>query len=197
MKMKYRCLSLLLLLTQLPAFVAMASEEEGGANVFAGDIGNVIWTWLVFLIVVFILGKYAWKPILAQLQTREEFILESLAKAEEARIRAESQAEEYKQKLAEARAEATAIVDEGRRDAEVVKQKIESKARADAESSLERAKREIGIAKETAVKDLYSVAGDLAVGVASKIIHKELTATDHERLIADSIAKLEGQSPAN
>ena len=186
------------LVTLLPVAASLASDAEGGSpSIFAGDIGNVVWTLVIFFAVLFILGKFAWGPILEQLQAREEFIHDSLAKADEARNAAERQLKEYEQKLAEARAEATAIVDEGRRDAEVVKQKIESEARAEADSSLKRAKREIRIAKETAVKDLYSVAGDLAIGVAGKIIHKELTAADHERLIADSIAKLEDQAPTN
>ncbi len=186
------------LVALLPVAVSLASDAKGGSpSIFAGDIGNVVWTLVIFFVVLFILGRFAWGPILSQLQARENFIHDSLAKADEARAAAASQLKEYEQKMAAARAEAAAIVDEGRRDGEVVKQKIESDARAEAEAALERAKREIGIAKETAIKDLYGVAGKLAVGVAGKIIHKELSATDHEQLIADSIAKLESQTPAN
>lgn len=188
-------LSFGMLCAAVPAWAAEQGKSEGG--LFAGDIGNVFWTVLIFGIVLVILGKFAWGPILSQLQAREEFIHDSLAKADEARTAAERQLKEYEKKMAAARAEATAIVEEGRRDGDVVKQKIESDARAEAEATLERVKREISIAKETAVKDLYAVAGKLAVGVAGKIIHKELSAADHEQLIAQSIDQLERQTPAN
>ena len=86
-----------------------------------------------------------------------------------------------------AKFEATAIVDEGRRDAVVVKQRIEEDAQREADKRLERAKREIQIATETATKELYLVAARLATDMAGKMIGRELTPQDHERLIAESL----------
>jgi F-type H+-transporting ATPase subunit b len=187
-----------LLLALLPTAATFASSAEGASpGIFSGDIGNVFWTLVIFFIVLFVLGKYAWGPILERLQAREDFIHEALAKADKAQTAAEAQFKEYEAKLAQARAEATAIVEEGRRDAEVVKQKIESDARTEAQTMLVRAKREIEIARDTAIKDLYGVAGKLAIGVAGKIIGEQLKESDHERLIADAIEQIEGRSASN
>ncbi len=171
--------------------VALASGGEGGtANPFAGDVGNAIWTLVIFFLVVIVLGKFAWGPILSALQKREDFITDSLASAKKDRTDAEARLAEYTTKLDEARAEATALVDEGRRDAEVLKKKIEEDAKTEADKMLDRAKREIGLATDTAIKDLYDLSGKLAVGIASKIIRKELDGQQHNRLIAESIDEL-------
>ena len=90
-----------------------------------------------------------------------------------------------------ARAEATAIVDEGRRDAEVVKRRIEEEAKSEAKAILERGKREIAIATDTAVKELYTLGAKLAIEVAGRILRKELNPHEHERLIVESIDELQ------
>lgn len=183
----------------LAAAPAVAAEHGGGGNIFAGDLGNAIWTVVVFLVVLFVLGRYAWGPLLSGLQEREKFIHDSLAQARADREAAEARLKEYEARLAQARAEATGIVEEGRRDAETVKARIEAQAREEADRMIERAKREIGIARDTAVKDLYVLAGRLATDAAARIIRKELSAADHERLVSEAIAAIEadrGAGPA-
>ena len=106
-----------------------------------------------------VLGKFAWGPILKALQARESFIHDALAKAKRDRDEAEARLREYEERLATARAEATAIVDEGRRDAEVVKRKIEEAAKVEADKMIERARREIQLATVTATKELYDLSG--------------------------------------
>jgi len=178
------------------AFVALpvlASEGGEPGGVFAGDVGNVLWTLVIFGAVVFVLGKFAWKPILSGLQAREEFIRSSLEEARRDRADAEARLKEYEDRLNTARTEATAIVEEARRDADSVQRRIEEEADAEAERILERARREIAIAKETAVKELYSLSAKLTADVAGKILAREITPQDHERLIRESIERLGGQ----
>lgn len=185
------------LLTLALAAPAFAQEHGGGGgenNLFAGDVGNAIWTLVIFLLVVFVLGKFAWGPILNTLQTRESFIHDALAKAKRDRDEAEARLREYEARLASARTEATAIVDEGRRDAEVVKRRIEADAKAEGDKIIERAKREIQIATDTATKELYQLSARLATDMASRVVGRELTAQDHDRLIAEAIDGLEGKS---
>ncbi len=171
-----------------PALAAEAEHGGGSAsNPFAGDLGNAIWTLIIFVIVLIVLGKFAWGPILNTLQARETFIRESLETAKRDRDEAEARLREYEERLAQARAEATAIVEEGRRDAVVVKQRIEEDAQLEADKRLERAKREIQIATETATKELYLLSARLATDMAGKMIGRELTPQDHERLIAESL----------
>ncbi|MHC4089981.1 MAG: F0F1 ATP synthase subunit B [Planctomycetota bacterium] len=134
--------------------------------------------------------KFAWKPILTALQKREEFIRNSLAEAKKDREETEAKLKQIEERLHTARDEAAAIVEEGRRDGEVVKRKAHQDARQEAEAMLERAKREIGLARDTAVKELYDLTARLATEAASRIIDKELDAKEHERLIAESIDQL-------
>ncbi|HEY0515296.1 MAG TPA: F0F1 ATP synthase subunit B [Thermoanaerobaculia bacterium] len=175
---------LMLLMTALPA---LAAEAEGEPSLFAGDLGNSVWTILIFVLVLIILGKFAWGPILKTLQARESFIHEALAKAKRDRDEAEARLREYEERLAKSRAEATAIVDEGRRDAEVVKRKIEEAAKVEADKMIERARREIHLATVTATRDLYQLTAKLATDLAARVIGRELSAQDHERLIAEAI----------
>lgn len=178
------------LLVQVVVATAASAAEGGESNLFAGDIGNAVWTLVIFLVLLAVLGKFAWGPLLSTLQQRETFIRDSLLQAKKDREEAEARLAEYTEKLSEARGEATAIVEEGRRDAEVVKGRIEEEARAEADKMIERAKREIQLAQQTAIKDLYEVGGRLATEVASKVIRREISAADHERLIAESIQDL-------
>ncbi len=168
----------------------MAAEGADSPSLFTGDLGNIFWSLLTFLLVLVVLGKFAWQPILGALQKREDFIRDSLQQAKTDREEAQTLLKQYADKIEAARAEATAIVEEGRRDGGVVKVKIEEDARVEAKAMIERAKREIGLATDTAVKELYTLSANLATGVASRIISKELSAADHERLISESIAEL-------
>lgn len=175
---------------------AAVASEGGNDNLFAGDLGNAIWTVVIFVVLLVVLRKFAWGPLLEGLQKRETFIRESLEKAKADREAAEAHLEEYAAKLRQARSDASGIVEEGRRDAEALKQKIESDARAEADLVVERARREIELAKRAAVKEIYSVAGRLATQAASKIVRRELKAEDHQRLIEESIREL-GELDAN
>jgi F-type H+-transporting ATPase subunit b len=179
----------LFLLSALAIAVPALAAEGGEAppSLLAGDLGNSFWTILIFVLVLVVLGKYAWGPILKTLQARESFIHEALAKAKADRDAAEARLREYEERLATARAEATAIVEEGRRDAEAVKRKIEEEAKHASDQAIERAKREIQLATAAATKDLYQLSARLATDLAARVIGRELTPQDHDRLIAEAI----------
>jgi F-type H+-transporting ATPase subunit b len=176
-----------------PAAIAAVSpveSPEAANNVFAGDIGNALWTVVIFVLVLVVLGKFAWGPLLAGLQAREAYIREALETARRDRKEAESRLREYEEKLAASRTEATAIIDEGRRDAEAVKRKIEEHAREESAKMIERARREIDAAATEATRQLYALSAHLATELAARIIGRELDAKDHERLIEESIAEI-------
>jgi F-type H+-transporting ATPase subunit b len=197
-KTKTLLLTLALGLAALPALAAKAAEaapEGGGNSPFAGDIGNAVWTVVIFGLVLVVLGKFAWGPILKALQSRETFIRESLEKAQSDRLEAEARLKEYLDKINASRAEATAIVDEGRKDAEAVKHRIEQDAREEAEKIIARGKHEIELATATAVKELYTTSAKLATELAGRILAREIKPQDHERLIADAIDELSRQQP--
>lgn len=171
---------------------AAFAAEEGQGNLFAGDVGNAVWTLAIFVLVILVLGKFAWGPMLRGLQQREEFIRRSLAEAKQDREAAEARLEEYEMKLAQAGSEANQIVDEGRRQGEELQARMEDKARQESEKMVERARREIELAKQAAIKDLFATSADLATEIASRILRREVSAGDHERLISESIDELGG-----
>ncbi len=180
--------------------VGIAAATEGGGSqnpIESGTFANAIATVITFGIVVLILGKLVWPHVLKALKDRENFIRESLESAKRDREEAEKRLKEYEAQIANARQEATAIVEEGRRDSEVLRRKMQDDAKKEADAIMVRAKREIGIARDTAVMDLYSVSGKLAADLAGKILKKELDASAHDRLIQESIdqiSKLESRN---
>jgi len=176
---------------------ALAAGEHGDeTNIFNADIGNLVFTFIIFGIVVYILGKFAWKPVLNVLNEREKRIFGSLEDAKREREAAEKLLAEYKAQLDKAREEATAIVAEGRRDAEVAARRVQDEARREAEQILERARREIQLATDSARKVLHDEASELAVRVASGIIRKELSAADHRQLVDESLKRMRDSGQA-
>jgi F-type H+-transporting ATPase subunit b len=175
-----------------------ADEAHGGhaedANpIESGTLANAISTLITFGVLLFILGKFVWPHVLKALKDRESFIRDSLTSARQEREEAQRLLSEYKTQLERARQDATRIVDEGRRDAEVVRRQIMDDARGEADATLKRAKREIEIARDTAVKDLYTMAGDLATSLSARILKKELDPAAHDRLIQEALDQLASQ----
>lgn len=169
---------------------------EGQSSVFAGGIGNSIITLAVFLTVVYILGKYAWPPLLKTLEERERTIRDALESARRERLEAERLLVEYRKQLEQARVEATAIVEEGRRDADAVRRRVQDEARAEAQATLERAKREIQLATDAAVTELYSRSADLSVKIASTVIEKSLSVDDHRKLVDETLERMKASGAA-
>ena len=178
------------LLASSAALAAEGGAPEAGVSVFAGDVGNALWTVIIFVLVLVVLGKYAWGPLLAGLQKREAYIRESLEAARRDRDESEARLREYEERLAAARGEATAIIDQGRQDAEAVKRKIEELAKQEAAKMIERARREIDAATAEATRQLYALSAQVATELAARIIGRELEAKDHQRLIAESIEEI-------
>lgn len=164
------------------------AEQE--PKILTGDLGNVFWTATIFIALLIVLRATAWKPILSALQQREKFITESLESAKRDRVEAQRVLAEYSKKVDQARSEASVIVDEGRRDAEEVRKRIHVEAKSEADAIIARAKKDIEMARDDAVKQLHDHAVVLASNMASKIVRKELTAGDHSRLLEESLAEL-------
>lgn len=183
-----------------PVNLAFAAEDAGGhseekISIFTGGFAQAAWTLLIFALVVVVLGKFAWGPLLAQLQKREEFIRDSLATAKSDREAAEARLKEYEERLAKAREEASAIVDEGRRDAEEVAKRIMAESRTSAKVEQDRALREIDMARKTALKDLYDQSSQLAMTMAESVLKREMKMEDHEQLIQDALTQMRESSP--
>ncbi len=174
------------------ALPAWAAGDEGGhtPGIWEGGVGNSIITLIIFGIVVWILGAKAWPPLLKTLDERSRQIRASLENARREREQTERLLAQYQQQIDQARKEATAIVDEGRRDADVVRRRLQDEAKREADEMIARARREIELATNTALKELYDQTAELAVRVAGGIIHKELRAEDHRGLVSESLERM-------
>lgn len=184
-----------------PAVVAAAGHaapgEEanarggGGADIFAGDWGTVILTAAVFVLLVAILGKWAWKPILTSLQKREEHIRSSIDDAAKVQSRAEVTLRQYQEQLAKAQAEAAAIIDQGRIDADALAHELTKKAKDESRSLRTQAEQDIARARDQALGQIYQQAGEFATDMARKMIKKDLNHADHRALLKESLSKLQ------
>jgi F-type H+-transporting ATPase subunit b len=137
-------------------------------------LGLIVWTTLVFLILVFLLGKFAWKPILNAVHAREEAIDQALKQAEAARAEMGKLQASKEQLLKQAREEREAIVKEGRamRDAMIAEAK--DAASAEAAKILESARTQIHQEKMAAVTELKNQVAQLAIDMAEKVLRAEL-----------------------
>ena len=128
--------------------------------------GLILWTILTFIILLFILSKVGWKPLVNALQAREQSIRDALQKAEEAKRESERLLAENTAAMARANEETSRILKEGRELAEQMKSEIVAKAREGAKTLMEQAKEDIQREKETALLQLKNEVADLAVNVA-------------------------------
>lgn len=180
--------------------LALASGGGGAhaePSIWEGGWHNVIWTLAIFVLIVIILGKFAWNPILGVLQQREDFIRDSIENAKKEREESQKLLEQYTQQINRAREEASAITDEGRRDGEEVRRRIESEARSEADAIVKRAKREIQIAHQDAVNDIYDQTAELASRMAGRVLEREVSAADHEQLVSSALEEFKQKGDAS
>ena len=174
--------------TALPLY---AAQEAAPLSPFAGNLGNAIWTLVIFLIVVLVLGKFAWGPVLSLLQEREQFIHKSLSDAKRDREEAEARLKEYSAQLQAARVEAAGILEDARRDGERLREELRARARAESETMIQNAQRQIQLETSRAMQQIRHEAVDLSVMIASKLIGRNLTKEDNERLIDEAVGQID------
>src|SRR5262249_12841960 len=141
-----------------------AEEAKGGEpNPLAVDPDLAIFTLVIFLLLLAVLGKFAWPQITAALEERERKIADNIAAAEARHEDAKRVLAEHEAKLAAAAGEIRAMIDEARRDAEHTKKQIEAQGHKAAQDELDRAVREIKRARDAAVQDLAIASANVAV----------------------------------
>lgn len=190
MRTSLRLTSLLLLSTAKPAFA-----QEGGLL----DIneGLMVWTILIFLLVLGILYKAAFPHILGAVEAREAKIRELLAQAELDREQARVALEEQTRQLEETRARVQELVAEGKSAGERVREEILGEARRQADELLVRTRRDVRQELERAQEELRVEVVEIALAAASKLVQRNLDEEDNRRLVRDFLAEAEnGRVPA-
>jgi F-type H+-transporting ATPase subunit b len=155
------------------------------------DPGLFIWTILTFLGLLFALKKLAWGPLLEALETRQNAIRKSLDDAQQAKNELERLNAESARIIQQARVDAEGIVSQGRVDGERQREEIRTKARTEADNIVKNAERQIQLETSRALEQIRREAVDLSVMIASKIIQRNLTKEDNERLIDEALKQVQ------
>lgn len=164
--------------TPAPLFAA-----EGGWNsLFSVDFGLMFWTLLTFGSLVFVLGRFAWKPMLGALDAREKGIQDAIDEANRQQAEAQRLLDEHREQLADARRQSQQIIGESREAADQLRKELEQKAREESASILEGARREIQREKDAAIEAVRKESVDVALAAASRLLSERLDG-DRDRLL--------------
>lgn len=149
--------------------------------------GDIIFQLVMFIILLALLKKFAWGPLMGIMKQREDHIANEINSAEESRVEAKKLLEEQRSLLKEARTEAQTLIENAKKQGDVQRDEIITLARTEADRIKESAKLEIEQQKEQAVAAIREQVATLSVMIASKVIEKELSEQDQEKLINDYI----------
>jgi len=147
--------------------------------------GLLIWTIITFILLLFVLRKFAWNPLLSALEQRESSIRESLEESQRARQEAQALLQENQRQLAEANRESARIIEQGREEAERVKASMTDQARLEGQRLVEEARRQIVRERQAAIQALKSTAADLALQATERLLSTSVTSEDHRRLVTE------------
>ncbi|MDZ7361254.1 MAG: F0F1 ATP synthase subunit B [candidate division KSB1 bacterium] len=156
--------------------------------------GLIVWTIIIFLLLLFILRRVAWKPIVGALEERTKKIKDSLEKAEAAQRAAENARAEYEAMMAKASKEAQELIARSRKDAESARAKIVAGAQTESEQIKQRTLREIDLARQKALEEIKQTAAELSVSIAGRIIGRSLAMKDHQDLIRQALSEMHNLS---
>jgi F-type H+-transporting ATPase subunit b len=159
-------------------------------NMFEKALDLGIWTLVVFLVLLFVLSKYAWGPMIAGLDRREQDIASAVEEAKKVK----EDARELQQQLAAERLKAgdeiRRTMDEARRAAEQLAETKRNEMLAEIQTERERLNREIRLAKDQAVKEMWDQSAQLASLISAKAIRRQLNADDHRALVDEALAEM-------
>ncbi|MBW8017547.1 MAG: F0F1 ATP synthase subunit B [Planctomycetes bacterium] len=162
-------------------------EEEGSPM---GTPYEAFWTILSFLVLLIVLWRFAWKPLLAGLQAREDFIAKQISDAEDTRKKAEEVLSEYHDKLADADREGKGIIARHTKTAEKESKEIADLSKKELEELRTRLKAEIDYERKEAQSEFWDQAGDIVLQLGKEVLGKSMDHGDHDKLIDEAIVRL-------
>jgi F-type H+-transporting ATPase subunit b len=186
-----RIASLAAAVALLPATARAAEGGDSSSLLIQPQFGTIFWTVVTFLILWFLLGRYAGKPLLAAVETRESGIRDAIEGAKRERDEAQRLLEEHRAMLNLARKERADAVEAGRKDAERLKAEILDEARKQREQLMKQAQAQIDAGLRQARAELKGEAADLAIQAAGKLLSKNLDDQTQRRIVDDYLAELE------
>ncbi|MSQ94678.1 MAG: ATP synthase F0 subunit B [Gemmataceae bacterium] len=176
--------------------VFAADDAHGSTDPMHIRYDTAVWSIVVFVLLLVILRKSAWGPILEGLQKREETIRSSLEEAKKTRAAMEKLKTDFQKELADAHQQIPQLMEDARKKGdELAAQKLAAAA-AKIQGDQERFRHEMEIAKDAAIKELWSQAAQLATLISAKAIGRSLTEEDHRRLLDEGLQEI-GRSANN
>ena len=160
------------------------------------DPGLYIWTIATFLILLWLLAKFAWRPLLAALEQRQDTIRKSLDDAQQAKQDLERLNAESRKILNEARVQAEHILSLTRTDANRLRDELKQKAQSEAAGVIKNAERQIEMETARAIQQIRNEAVDISIAIASKVLERNVTREDNERLIEETFKQIEARRPS-
>ena len=185
--------SVLMLAGAVPLYASEVAEggSKGASALITPEIGLMFWTLVTFLILLILLAKYAWGPIVKAMNAREDGIRNDLDSARKEREDAQRLLEDHRELLSLARKERAEAVEAGRRDAERLKAEILDEARKQRELLMKQAESQIDAGLRQARASLKGEAADLAIRAAGKLMGRNLDDATQRRLVDDYLTDLE------
>jgi F-type H+-transporting ATPase subunit b len=173
--------------------VLAADPQHGEAKespIFPWALDLGIWTLVVFLLLLYLLSKFAWTPMLEGLRKREETIRSAVEEAKVARAETERVRTEFQKEQAAAHEKIVKMMDEARRDAQALKEEMRAQTQQEIQAEKQRFYREMETAKDQATQALFTQAANLATLLCTKIIPHALSPEDHRRLVDDALTEM-------
>jgi F-type H+-transporting ATPase subunit b len=170
--------------------VALAAQEGERPNLLSPNGGLMFWTLLIFIVLLFILSRYAFKPLVAAVEAREAALEAAITGAQRDRDEAAKLLAEQRQQLEAARAEAQRFIAEGRATSEKLKASMLEETKVQQHELLERARRELENEKVRAIAELRREAIDLALAGAGRVIERNLDDAANRKLVEDFLASV-------
>jgi F-type H+-transporting ATPase subunit b len=159
------------------------------ASLIEPAIGLIFWTTITFILLLVLLGKFAWKPILTAIKTREKGIEDALASAENALNDMRELKSNNEKSLADARAARDILMKEAREMKDAIIAEAKAKASADAERIMSSAREQITNEKNAAVAELKNQVATLSIEIAEKILRSELSSDEKQKALVNNLMK--------
>jgi F-type H+-transporting ATPase subunit b len=167
-----------------------ANSGGGGGGLFDIDPGLTIWTWIIFGIVFFILSKFAWKPMMDSIQSREKVLTDAVENARKTKEELENIALRQEQILKETQEQSRLIMEQGRKAADATARDILERAQKESKLLMERAKEQIESEKQRAVTEIREQTVDLILQTTEKLISDVLDKDKHRMIIRKHLEDL-------
>jgi F-type H+-transporting ATPase subunit b len=170
--------------------LGVLASEAGGGSLLDVNPGLIIWTIITFLLLLIILKKVAWKPILTALDKREKEIADSLNRAEQAKEEAQKILEENQATLSKAEEESKKIIDKSREYADNLKGQLMKESKDQAQKIIEDASAEIERKKNAAFEELKNQIADISVSAAEKIMKENIDANKNKQIVNKYLSEI-------